>query len=219
MSDRTIIINTVALLGICVFELLSGCKLSDNQDNRMQQHQSKVDHRISDAQARPVNMLAYYHWLQQSTAKELKHEYERIEVERSVDMSRQNQLMLALLLSLPDRPLRDDYRATTLVEGFLDEQATGDDSDEAFALFLRDLLKERERYEQKMDKLERHVKDYALMKEELEKEREMREKLENQMKQLKDFEQNLIEREHSKVLPLTGQEDGSNGKSQGTPGR
>jgi len=185
----------------------------------MQQHQSEVDHRISDVQTRPVNMLTYYHWLQQSTEKELKHEYERIEVERSVDMSRRNQLMLALLLSLPNRPLRDDDRAKILVDGFLDEQATGDDADKEFALFFRDLLKERERYEKKMDILQRHVKDYALMKEELEKEREMREKLENQMKQLKDFEQNLIEREHSEVLPLTGQEDGSNGKSQDTPGR
>lgn len=184
----------------------------------MQQHH-EADHGVSNTRARPVNMLAYYHWLQKSTEKELQYEYQRIEGERSVDLSRRNQLMLALLLSLPDKPLRDDHRAKVLVEGFLDEQATGDDTDKAFALFLHDLLKERERYEQKMDNLQRHVKDYAVMEGELEKEREMREKLENQLKQLKDFEQNLIEREHSKVLPLTGQDDGSNGKSQGTPGR
>ncbi|MEN8130650.1 MAG: hypothetical protein ABFS45_10755 [Pseudomonadota bacterium] len=220
MSNRVYVAMLSVLLGFGVCALLARCKMYDTPDWRLQPPPVEIVH--SDLPGRKegsFSMLSYYRWLSQQSGKAIQREYEYMEREYTAHQTLRNRLMLSLLLSLTDRPFRDDHRAKTLVKGILSSDERVAENDRALAFFMDNLLQERERYEDEVDQLQRRIQDFNVVVNELHEERALREKLEHQLEQLKDIEENLIEREQSERLPLTEGHDGSNRKSQNTPGR
>ncbi|MCP4406835.1 MAG: hypothetical protein GY807_03585 [Gammaproteobacteria bacterium] len=203
MSNRVYVAMLSVLLGFGVCTLLAKCKMY-TPDPRLPPPPVEIVY--SDRAGREdgsFSMLSYYRWLLQHSGKAMQGEYEHVEGTYAAHETLRNRLMLALLLSLQDRPFRDDRRAKILVKGILSNDETVAEDDRALASFIDNLLKERERYEDEADKLRRRVQDFNVVVNELHEERALREKLENQLEQLKDIEENLIERERSERLPLS----------------
>jgi hypothetical protein len=148
-------------------------------------------------------MLNYYAWIQQLNTLARLQEYERVAREFDTDKHKAqgDALRLSLLLSLSNEPFRDDQRAQKLLTHYLEttEDEVGDNR--AFALLLLDALKERERQSTVVGKLQGQLNDYHRVKDELRKERELRQKMEKQLNQLKAIEESLIKRENPVVRP------------------
>ncbi len=196
-------LRLLAVFAVCILLATSGCELVGTQ-NAQNKHGIS---RVASGQKQPLDerllsMLSYYSWLQRRSSSELKIEYERLQRVATDDAVQRNHLRLALLLSLPENPFSDDGRARSLLQRYLNAEQKGDE-DEAFALFLLKLLEERGRYKSQVATLESKVKDYHVVMNELQKERALRSKLEDQVQQLKNIEENLIEREQVTMPPAT----------------
>ncbi len=165
-----------------------------------------------------MSMLSYYQWLKQCTGGELRQEYERVVNGRTPDGELRDRVRLALLLSLPNKPFRDDQRAMTLLHGYLHSGGPRRKDDMAFAMMLMDILNERERHRTVSDQLRQQTQTYHSIVEELHKERALRRDLQGQMDQLKEIEENIIEREQSVKDPLK-ENNLDVEKSQNTSGR
>ena len=198
--------------------VVSGCESVGTLDPQHQHRRSVYTDRWEINGSETLTMLGYYRWIQQCNGDERLLEYERLSSGPRPEDARANQLRLSLLLSLPDAPFRNDRRAQALLQAYLDSGNVSREDDTAFAMFLLDVLKERERQKVVVGQLQDRIKDYRYVKDELSKERAIRHKLEKQMKQLKAIEENLIKREHAEVVPLQ-EEDSQNGKSQDSSGR
>lgn len=207
MKRQHLILSLLSLIAVCVLLLSPGCKLVGTQSAQEETQSSKVTFTDTlSSTRRPLSMLGYYSWVQQCSISELMKEYERLETNNADDDdgSQKNNLRLALLLSLSDKPFGDDIRARSILERYLGTKSgDGEDEDEAFAIFLLDLLKEREKYQSQVKSLQTQVEDYPVVMGELRKERALRNKLEDQVQQLKNIEENLIERERVDIPPTT----------------
>lgn len=203
MKRHCLISNLLTSLTVCLVLMLPACKLVGTQSAQDEIQSSKVTFRDTPSSTRhSPSMLAYYSWVQRCSLSELMKEYERLETNAADDDdgAQQINLRLALLLSLPDKSFGDDVRARLILKRYLGAKSgDGEDEDEAFALFLLDLLKERERYKSQVKSLETQVEDYPVVMSELRKERALRYKLEDQVQQLKNIEENLIEREQVNI--------------------
>ncbi len=201
-----------------MFSVVPGCEsvgtLDPQHPHRRPVHTDKWEINVSET----LTMLGYYRWIQQCNGLERQQEYERLSSRQQPEGEIRNQLRLSLLLSLPDAPFRDDHRAQALLQAYLNSGNLNREDDTAFAMFLLDVLKERERQNVVVGQLQDRIKDYHYVKDELTKERAIRHKLEKQMKQLKAIEENSIKREHADVMPLQEQ-DSQDGKSQDSTGR
>jgi hypothetical protein len=184
-----------------VFVAPLGCELVETQNAQNKHALNKVTsgpRPLMDE--RPLSMLNYYSWIQQRPISELEREYTRLEERAKDSDARRDRLRLALLLSLSGTPFSDDSRALAVLERYLGFERSGGE-DEAFALFLLELLEERERFKSQVKTLASQLKDFQIVMNELQKERALRNKLEGQVQQLKNIEENLMEREQSNSPP------------------
>lgn len=203
MKRQRLISRLLNSFAVCVLLTLLGCELVGTQNAQDETHTSTVT--FADTLSltrRPQSMLGYYSWVQRCSMSELIKEYERLERSAADDGAQRIDLQLALLLSLPEKPFGDDVRARSILKRYLGTKSA-DGEDEAFALFLLELLKERQWYKSQVKTLESQVEDYQVVMNELQKERALRSKLEDQVQQLKNIEENLIEREQVKMPPAT----------------
>ena len=163
-------------------------------------------------------MLSYYHWLKQRARGELYMEYHRVASGRTPDDALRDRLRLALLLTLPQEPFRDEQRAKTLLQGYLKSGGAHRKDDVGFAMLLLEVINERERHDAAVDKLTRQKKSYRSLKNELDRERQLRRDLQSRVEQLKAIEESIIEREKTVIVPQQ-QEKGDVKESQDTSGR
>ena len=203
---------------LCLIGVVSGCESVGTLDPQHQHRRSVYTDRWEFNGGEALTMLSYYRWIHQCNGDERQLEYERLSSGLKPEDVRKNRLRLSLLLSLPDAPFRDDHRAQALLHAYLDSGHLSQEDDTAFAMFLLDVLKEREQQKVVVGQLQDRLKDFLYVKDELNRERATRHKLEKQMKQLKAIEENLIKREHAEVVPHQ-EEDSQNGKSQNSSGR
>lgn len=203
MKRRCLIFGLVTTF--CILLVSQGCELvgTHNIQDKTQTSKLTIGDTLS-SRKRPLSMLAYYSWAQRCSMSELMEEYGRLErgAKNDDDGSQKIDLRLALLLSLPDRPFSDDVRAYSILKHYLNTEPD-DGEDAAFALFLLELLNERERYRSQLKSLQTKVENYQVVMHELRKERALRSKLEDQVQQLKNIEENLMEREQVDIPPTT----------------
>ena len=203
---------------LCLLFVVPGCESVGTLDPQQQPRRSVYADRWEISESETLNILSYYRWIQQCNGDERQREYERLSSGLEPEEALRSQLQLSLLLSLPDTPFRDDHRAQALLQAYLNSGNLNREDDTAFAMFLLDVLKERERQKVVVGQLQDRIKDYRYVQDELSKERAIRHKLEKQMKQLKAIEENLIKREHADVKPHQ-EGDSQDGKSQDSSGR
>ena len=188
MEGWPLVSRSLALLGVCVCLTPLGCELVETQ-NKHARNEVTSRH-ILQTDEHPLSMLNYYSWIQQCSASELEREYVRLEGRLEIEGDRTDRLRLAVLLSLSQTPFGDNDRARSLLERYLDSQPI-DGEEAAFALILLKLLEERVSFESQVKTLASQLKDFQIVMNELQKERALRSKLEDQVQQLKNIEQNL----------------------------
>jgi hypothetical protein len=197
----------------------TGCMVFENQGKPDQSPQSVIVERQEPRrESEFTSMLSYYHWLRQCTSGELYSEYQRVASGRTPDGALKDRLQLALLLSLPHEPFTDELRAKTLLQGYLKSGGSHREDDVGFAMLLLEVIHERERHDAAVDNLTRQEKSYSSLKNELDRERQLRRELQSRVEQLKAIEESINKREKTVIVPLE-QRKSDVKESQDTPGR
>jgi hypothetical protein len=221
MADlKEIFKGFICMLAWCgMFATPIGCTVFENQDKPDKPPESVT---IERPQPRPesefTSMLSYYHWIKQCTSGELYLEYQRVARGRTPDDALRDRLRLALLLTLPHEPFTDELRAKTLLQGYLKSGGTHREDDVGFAMLLLEVIHERERHSAAVDNLKQQIASYSSLKNELDRERQLRRELQSRVEQLKAIEESINKREKTVIVPLE-QEKGDVKESQDTPRR
>jgi hypothetical protein len=217
---KEILKGFICMLAWCgMFATLTGCTVFKNQDKSDKPPESvTIEHPQPSPKSEFTSMLSYYYWLKQCTSGELYSEYQRVASGRTPDDALRDRLRLALLLTLPHEPFTDELRAKTLLQGYLKSGGSHREDDVGFAMLLLEVIHERERQGKAVDNLKRQKQSYSSLKNELDRERQLRRELQSRVEQLKAIEESIIEREKTVIVPLE-QEKGDVKESQDTPGR
>lgn len=203
---------------LCLLSILAGCESGCSWGIPHRKSHSASLEALQAGGGDTLDMLNYYAWLQQLNTLTRLQEYERVAHEFDSEKAQSDALRLSLLLSLSNEPFRDDQRAQRLLAHYLEAPGDGIEENRAFALLLLDALKEREQQSTVVGQLQDQLNDYHRVKHELRKERELRQKLEKQLNQLKAIEESLIKREDPMIRP-SQETQHDDGKSQNPAGR
>lgn len=146
-------------LWLCVATLtLSGCALfnpetpEDRLSSPVAIAESGPDYDRERAEVSAL--LAYYQDVQGLTAEEQKREHQAVSHGFARDRSELGRLKLALLLTLPQAPWRDDARLLALLEGAVSRKAAADSPLRHFVGLLLKMTQERLRDQKRADDLQ-----------------------------------------------------------------
>ncbi len=159
-------------------------------------------------------LLSYYDKISRSSPQALQTEHRHLLSRQTTEPGARDQLRLAVMLSRPDTPLRDDQHAQLLVEEYLESSFAGFSEDKAFAELFLEMLKERQRYGLSRGKLKAALEEERELRKELKKKSDQLEveivQLRAQLDQLKAIEEDVTESEQSIVAPLPENEPNGN---------
>ena len=144
---------------LCVaVPVLAGCSLfnAEAPDIRALQPVAIADSGLDIARERAEvsALLAYYQDVQGLTAEEQKREHQAVGHGFARDRSELGRLKLALLMSLPQAPWRDDARLLALLEGAASRKAASDSPLRHFVGLLLKTTQERLREQKRAEELQ-----------------------------------------------------------------
>jgi hypothetical protein len=100
-----------------------------------------------------ADLLRYFDWLLTGSNEQRTAQYERVRAQLADPADPRAQLVMALLLSLPDTSFTDYQRAHALVADFIAMQGDGNPADAGLARLLRVLFEELEKKDNEIARL------------------------------------------------------------------
>lgn len=133
----------------------------------------------------PSSLLGYFRYIHALNEPELQSEHERVQQAFSKDQRPIDRFRLALLLSLPQGPLRDYEGSLNLLADYVNDSDGQDPFLRDLAFLLSSMLNRLK------DQQERHQK----LDQKLKEEQKLNETLQKKLEELKTIEKSLMERD------------------------